>query len=287
MGGGEGEDPRGGREGRGGGGGGHVHGPLIRRWNGGGEKPIRISGAGEMGRGSPLQRSPWSRERTEGGVSRARRGRGGGAGGEPNSPASWAAARVFPADPLRGGRGPRRRRGRRRLVDATHEPLVLACLEAGKPVLCEKPLAPTPRRASRSSRPRSRSGAGCHGRLHAPLRPRLPADQGRASTPARSARRCSCTARTATRRAARLHLGDAVHELRHARGRRHPLAARRGDRGGHRARPRSTPLARRACATRSSSCSRPRTACSSTSRCSPTPSTATTSAARWSARPAR
>ncbi len=29
-------------------------------------------------------------------------------------------------------------------ADSTHEKLVLACLEAGKPVLCEKPLTPTP-----------------------------------------------------------------------------------------------------------------------------------------------
>lgn len=34
-------------------------------------------------------------------------------------------------------------------ADATHEPLVLACLAEGKPVLCEKPLAPTAEAAQR------------------------------------------------------------------------------------------------------------------------------------------
>ena len=34
-------------------------------------------------------------------------------------------------------------------ADATHEQLVLACLAAGKPVLCEKPLTPTPEGARR------------------------------------------------------------------------------------------------------------------------------------------
>ena len=82
----------------------------------------------------------------------------------------------------------------------THEPFVLACIAAGKPVLCEKPLAATPEaarrivEAERAARPSPRQR-----RLHAPLRPGLRRPQG----PARRGRdrrgRCSCTARTATR----------------------------------------------------------------------------------------
>ena len=41
----------------------------------------------------------------------------------------------------RADRQPRRRRRRDRSPAATHEPFALACMEAGKPVLCEKPLA--------------------------------------------------------------------------------------------------------------------------------------------------
>ncbi len=51
------------------------------------------------------------------------------------------AARAF-ADPLALVRDPAVDAVLIASPDATHAPLVLACLEAGKPVLCEKPLAP-------------------------------------------------------------------------------------------------------------------------------------------------
>ena len=45
-------------------------------------------------------------------------------------------------------------------IGPTHAEFVLACIAAGKPVMCEKPLAPTVAECERSSRPRSPSGSG-------------------------------------------------------------------------------------------------------------------------------
>ena len=62
---------------------------------------------------------------------------------------------------------------------ATHEPYALACIAAGKPVLCEKPLGDLGggRAADRRGRARRRAPPG-HGRLHAPLRPGLRRPEG-------------------------------------------------------------------------------------------------------------
>ena len=61
---------------------------------------------------------------------------------------------------------------------ATHEPYVLACIEAGKPVLCEKPLATSAAAALRIVEAERRRAPPGHGRLHAPLRPGLRRPQG-------------------------------------------------------------------------------------------------------------
>ena len=76
---------------------------------------------------------------------------------------------------------------------ATHEPFALACLEAGKPVLCEKPLAPSAggRAADRRGRGR-RSGAA-----------RAPSASCAATTPATSTSRRALDAGRDRRAAAR------------------------------------------------------------------------------------
>ena len=62
--------------------------------------------------------------------------------------------------------------------DATHAELTLACLEAGKPVLCEKPLASTATEALRVVQAGSRVEPQVDpGRLHAQVRSRLSGDQ--------------------------------------------------------------------------------------------------------------
>ena len=81
----------------------------------------------------------------------------------------------------------------------------IACIKAGKPVLCEKPLAPTAAEGMRvieaelSGRPPARAA-----RLHAPLRPGLCGDEEPARTPAAMARRWPSTASTATPRRPRI-----------------------------------------------------------------------------------
>ena len=83
--------------------------------------------------------------------------------------------------------------------DPTHEEFVLACIAAGKRVLCEKPLATTAEACLHvvEAEVGGRPAAG-HGRVHAPPRPRSTRSCGPAS--ARSAPRCSSIARTATPR---------------------------------------------------------------------------------------
>ena len=72
----------------------------------------------------------------------------------------------------------------------THEEYVLACIEAGKQVFCEKPLATTREACERILDAEVAAGPPPgHGRVHAPLRRRLPRDEGRADRRARSAPR--------------------------------------------------------------------------------------------------
>ena len=57
-----------------------------------------------------------------------------------------------------------------------HEVDVLACIAAGKPVFCEKPLTPTAEAALRIMEAEQAGGpASRDGRIHAALRPQLPA----------------------------------------------------------------------------------------------------------------
>ena len=74
--------------------------------------------------------------------------------------------------------------------DETHKPLTLACLDAGKPVLCEKPLATSP--ADCLDIVRREIGDGPPhdpGRLHAPFRSWLCGDEAGAGRSASLARR--------------------------------------------------------------------------------------------------
>ena len=72
----------------------------------------------------------------------------------------------------------------------THEKQLLACLEHGKPVLCEKPLTTDVGDLARGGQAGGRARqAADPGRLHAPLRPRVRRTEGTASTAASSASR--------------------------------------------------------------------------------------------------
>ena len=73
-------------------------------------------------------------------------------------------------------------------IGETHAEYMLASIAAGKPVLCEKPLAPTTAECEQilDAEVGARQ-APRHRRLHAPLRPRLPAGQGVARDAAPSA----------------------------------------------------------------------------------------------------
>ena len=75
-------------------------------------------------------------------------------------------------------------------IGPTHAEYVLACIAAGKPVMCEKPLAPTVPECEQilAAEVGLREAARDRG-LHAPLRPRVPAGQGAPSRRARSATR--------------------------------------------------------------------------------------------------
>jgi len=109
-------------------------------------------------------------------------------------------------------------------IGPTHAEFVLSCIDAGKPVMCEKPLAPTTPESGGRLRAASRDR-----RLHAPVRRGLPRRQGRARV-GRDRRRVRAAQRPQERNG-----GRGVHELHDhdrfddPRGGHHPVAARRGD----------------------------------------------------------
>ena len=148
----------------------------------------------------------------------------------------------------RGGRRAQPPTARERVIDADdvdavliaapdplHEELALACLAAGKPVLCEKPLATTVERlaADRRRRGRARAPAGPGG-LHAPLRPgvRRPRATRRRRRARAHARVVHCVHRNAAVAPDR-DVGGHRRELDDPRARQRAVAARRRLDRGH------------------------------------------------------
>ena len=170
-----------------------------------------------------------------------------------------------------------------------HAEQVLACLAAGKPVLCEKPLATTADDALKVVDAEVAAGRRLRaGRVHAPLRRGVPRRQG--GDRRRCDRRAPARPRGAPQPLGAGHLRrrDVADRLPGPRVRHLPLALRAGDHRDDRgAGPAAARSARSTCATRRSCCSSSRTGRSSTRSRSSTASTATTSAARSSAPPAR
>ena len=136
----------------------------------------------------------------------------------------------------------------------THEPFTLACLEAGKPVLCEKPLA-----IDAEASLRVVEAEAALGRRLVTVGFMRRYDPGYVDLKAQARRRRDRPAGDRPLRAPQperprvLRQRDDHHRHRRARGRHHALAARAGDRARDRddAAP-VVPRAARACATRSS-----------------------------------